>query len=82
MFGEDLILIHAPRILRLRILNPRTFYIFVFFCLFAIACAMSWDGEHVWGRTHPPDTSGLSHWSAAKYPEASHLIQPAYIQKI
>ena len=53
MFGEDLILIHAPRILRLKILNPRTLYNFVFFCLFAIACAMSWDGEHVWGRpTH------------------------------
>ena len=53
LFGEDLILIHAPRILRLKILNPRTLYNFVFFCLFAIACAMSWDGEHVWGRpTH------------------------------
>ena len=65
MFGEDVFVYFRLSIFL-------SFSVF-----FAIACAMSWDGEHVWGRTHPPDTSGLSHWSAAKYPEASHLIQPA-----
>ena len=54
--------------------------IFLSFSVFCMCNVMGW--RTCLGKTHPPDTLGLSHWPAAKYPEASHLIQPAYIQKI
>ena len=69
MFGEDVFVYFRLSI----------FLSFLSFCN-SMCNVMGW--RTCLGKTHPPDTSGLSHWSAAKYPEASHLIEPAHIQKI